>query len=298
MAEVKWIKFAVDVFDDEAIELIEEMPDGDALLIIWFKLLAKAGKTNNGGLVYFKENIPYTDEMLATVFKKPLNTIRMAINIFKQFGMIEITNSNEILIKNWEKHQNVDEMNKLREQNRKRQQRFRENQKLRLVDKRSNVTCNVTVTQSNAIEEDIDIDKDKEIDKEIDKDIVVIEDEEKNNNNINNPILQDGTFEDFDFYGEYCNVGLTKQQHGKLLAMIMNKKALEEIIEDLGRAIEIGKETKFTYALPNLHYERLRAYWKYKKNNPQKFIKKDDNTENNETSLNGFFERMDKLRGA
>lgn len=294
MAEVKWIKFAVDVFDDEAIELIEEMPDGDALLIIWFKLLAKAGKTNNGGLVYFKENIPYTDEMLATVFKKPLNTIRMAINIFKQFGMIEITNSNEILIKNWEKHQNVDEMNKLREQNRKRQQRFRENQKLRLVDKRSNVTCNVTVTQSNAIEEDIDIDKDKEID----KDIVVIEDEEKNNNNINNPILQDGTFEDFDFYGEYCNVGLTKQQHGKLLAMIMNKKALEEIIEDLGRAIEIGKETKFTYALPNLHYERLRAYWKYKKNNPQKFIKKDDNTENNETSLNGFFERMDKLRGA
>ena len=129
MTEVKWIKLSTNIFDDETIKLIEQMPEGDAIIVIWFKLLVKAGLTNNNGLVYLKENIPYTEEMLATVFNKPLATIRLALRVFEQFKMIEITNANEILIKNWEKHQNVAGMEQIREYNRLAKRKQRQKQK-------------------------------------------------------------------------------------------------------------------------------------------------------------------------
>ena len=44
------------------------MPESDTILIIWVKLLAQAGKTNASGYIYLNQNIPYTDEMLATIF--------------------------------------------------------------------------------------------------------------------------------------------------------------------------------------------------------------------------------------
>lgn len=64
MAEVKWIKIATEIFDNKKIRLIESMPDGDALIVVWFKLLMLAGKTNDGGMVYFTKDIPFTDQML------------------------------------------------------------------------------------------------------------------------------------------------------------------------------------------------------------------------------------------
>lgn len=160
MNEVKWIKITTDIFDDEKIKLIDSMPDRDTLLVIWFKLLAMAGKTNDRGLVYVIKEIPTTDEMLATIFNRPINTVRLALKTFSDFGMIKI--NKHINIVNWDKHQNVDGLDKIREQARLRQARYREKQKNLLEDK-----SNVTVTSSNAL--DIDIEKEKEIDKKKDK---------------------------------------------------------------------------------------------------------------------------------
>lgn len=154
MAEVKWIKLSIDVFDNRKIKLIEALPDGDAMVVTWFKLLCLAGNTNDNGDVYFTNEVPYTEEMLATLFNKPLQTVRMALNTFQQFGMLEVIDD-IIHISNWEKYQNVEGMDRIREQTRNRVAKHREKKKLE---------CNVTVTQCNAtdIEEDIDIDKDIE----------------------------------------------------------------------------------------------------------------------------------------
>lgn len=46
MSEIKWIKITTDVFDDEKICLIDALPDHDAILVIWFKILVLAGKLN------------------------------------------------------------------------------------------------------------------------------------------------------------------------------------------------------------------------------------------------------------
>lgn len=156
MAEVKWIKIATEIFDNKKIRLIESMPEGDALIVVWFKLLMLAGKTNDGGMVYFTKDIPFTDQMLSTYFNKPISTIQLALNTFQRFGMIDIVDE-LIYVSNWEEYQNVDGLDKIREQTRKRVQKHRDIKRLEC-----NVTSNVTVTQGNAIDIDIDIEKDIE----------------------------------------------------------------------------------------------------------------------------------------
>ena len=165
MSEIKWIKITTDIFDDEKICLIDALPDHDAILVIWFKILALAGKHNRNGLLMMSDKVHYTDEMLATIFRRPLNTVRMALGIFEQFGMVEIIDG-VITLPNWEKHQNIDGMEKIKEQTRNRVARHREKQKTLALG--GNATCNVTVTQCNALEEERDknknrLDKDKNI---------------------------------------------------------------------------------------------------------------------------------------
>ena len=166
MSEVKWIKINVDMFDDEKIKIIQSMPEGDALLIVWIKLITLAGKTNDGGYVYISEDFPYTDEMLAVIMNKPINTIRLALNTFTKLNMIE-NDTKGIYLVNFEKHQSLDKLAQIREKTRKRVEKYREKQKLLTENKTSNVTNRYIVTPCNAIDIDIDIEKDIDINNNI-----------------------------------------------------------------------------------------------------------------------------------
>ena len=163
MAEVKWIKLSTQMFEDEKIKLIEQMPEADTILIIWVKLLAQAGKTNASGYIYLSQNIPYTDEMLATIFNRPLPIVRMALQTFQRFGMIEIDEHNFISILNWEKHQNVEGMDRVRKLNAERNKRYRERKKQLQLSSPQNES-DVSVTSRDGT--DIDKELDKDIDKE------------------------------------------------------------------------------------------------------------------------------------
>lgn len=125
MADINWIKLRVDMFDDEKIKIIQSMPEGDAILVIWIRIIALAGKCNAKGLVLIEDEFPYSDEMLATIFNKPLTTVRLALGTFEKFRMIERTEKG-IYISNFEKHQNTEGMERIREQARIRKQRERE----------------------------------------------------------------------------------------------------------------------------------------------------------------------------
>lgn len=158
MTSVKWIKINVDMFDDEKIKIIQAMPEGDSLLVVWIKLITLAGKTNNGGYVYMSDNIPYTEEMLSTIMNKPLNIIKLALQTFIHLGMIE-NDERGIYLINFEKHQSLDKLEQIKEQTRLRVAKYRAKLK-------QNNDVTLQVTQSNAI--DIDIDK------ELDKDIYIL----------------------------------------------------------------------------------------------------------------------------
>ena len=177
--EVKWIKITTDIFDDEKIKLIDSMPERDTILVIWLKILTLAGKSNRTGYLLFSDNIPYDEEMLSTLFNRPLNSIRLAIGTFKKFKMITVEHFEDteddkeiFYISNWEKHQNVEGMEKLKIQWKEASKRYRENKKLEHSMTSYDGTYDVIEQNKN---KNKNIDKDKDIEKEIYKE------KEKNN---------------------------------------------------------------------------------------------------------------------
>jgi len=183
--KVKWIKIVTDIFDDDKIKIIESLPEGYALIVCWFKVLCLAGKSNVYGMLMLNDRIAYTDEMLAAIFRMPINTVRYALDTFERMEMIERTDVGAVAVVNWEKHQNTKTLDDMRQKGRERVRRFRERQKQALLESGSqgdtecnvtgnvnaNVTgngCNADVTNKNKdIEniENIDISKEKIIKK-------------------------------------------------------------------------------------------------------------------------------------
>lgn len=131
----KWIKITTDFSNDEKIQLIEALPNGDTLIVIWVKLLCLAGKLCDGG-AFTINGKPLTPENFVAILHRPLEVIKEAVNIFIDYGMIEWDrNTNIISVKNWNKHQSMEDV--AREKNRQRQAAYRA---------RHNVTNNVTGT--------------------------------------------------------------------------------------------------------------------------------------------------------
>lgn len=224
MAEVKWIKIVTDVFDDEKILLIETLPESDSLIVIWFKLLCLAGKQNNNGVFLMNDKIPYTEEMLSAIFRRPLNTVKLALKTFEDFGMIEVVDG-VIVIPNWDKHQSLDKLEMAREKTRQRVAKHREKQKLIALGEgkidevtECNVTCNEEVTDGNA--------------NRIDK--MRIE-EDKNRKDKEKNIKHK--------HGEYKHVLLTDIEYNKLLEQY-GSSGLETIITYLDEYLEM-KGTKY-----------------------------------------------------
>ena len=224
MAAVKWIKIVTDIFDDEKIQLIEAMPEADSIIVIWFKLLCMAGKQNNGGVFMLNDKIAYTDEMLSTIFRRPINTVRLALSTFEQFGMVEIIN-NTITIPSWGKHQNLEGIEKSNEQARLRMQKYRERQKQLIAGCVTERNGCVTVAQTD---EDIDKEEDKE------KELYIKDKGSKP------PRSQKHK------YGEYNNVLLTDEEIEKLKTEYSDYK---ERIERLSSYVaSTGKSYKSHYA--------------------------------------------------
>ncbi|MCR4944656.1 MAG: phage replisome organizer N-terminal domain-containing protein [Clostridium sp.] len=180
MSDIKWIKITTDMFDNEKIRLIDAMPERDTIHYVWMRLLVQAGKTNANGFIYLSDQIPYTEEMLSTLFNRNINSIRLALSVLENFKMINIEENKEIKIVNWEKYQNVEGVERIREQTRKRVAKCRERKK----EEKANVTkSNVTVTEQkekekNKNKEDLEVDEEKEI--RLDQDKNLDENREKN----------------------------------------------------------------------------------------------------------------------
>lgn len=229
MAEVKWIKIVTDIFDDEKMLLIENLPSADSIIVIWFKLLCLAGKNNNSGVFLMNNRIPYTDEMLATIFRRDVNTVRLALATFEKYEMIEIIND-VITIPNWDKHQTLDAYEKKKERDRIYQKERREKQKLLALGEKS--SDDKTTPSSDVVVSDI------EEDKEIDIDI------EKDNNSISKDILVSSNVDTV--IKKWNKLGLSKiisikNNRLKLLKARINEYSLEEVI----KAIEMINDCNF-----------------------------------------------------
>ena len=149
MAELAWVKLSAATFDDEKLQMVEGMPEGDAVLLMWIKLICLARKTNDKGLIYITPEIPYTEDLLAVKFHKPATLVRMAVETFQHLGMIEIFPDRKIWLVNWAKYQYLEGLEKVREQGRIRVARHRRHI-ARLVRIEDSGSKRNDVTQSNA----------------------------------------------------------------------------------------------------------------------------------------------------
>lgn len=168
-SDVKWIKITTDIFDDEKILLIESLPDAYAIIVVWFKLLCLAGKQNNSGVFMINDKMPYTDKMLATIFRMKETTVQLALTTFQQFGMVEIVDG-VITIPNWGKHQNLDQLQARKEYMQKYMREYREKQKLLTGGNDSNVNGKVN-SKVNVNDPEEERDKEGDIRRKKEKDI-------------------------------------------------------------------------------------------------------------------------------
>lgn len=143
-----WFKVSADVFDSEKIKILRaDTKIGDSLALMWFFLLALARKKNDGGYVYATEGVAYTPKTLAAVGGFKPKIAETALEVFRQYNMIDIEDNGYIYIVGWSKHQNAEELSKLKER-----ERCKEAMRAKRQRERESKTCNNDVTNVDVTE--------------------------------------------------------------------------------------------------------------------------------------------------
>ena len=122
MVQAQWIKVSTGLFDDEKIQMIEQLPGGGTHVLIWIKLLCLAGKINIEGELR-QDGVIYNDAMLATLFRMKPAQITKALSLFEEFGLIFRDADGVIYLTNWKKHQSLERMERIRALDRERKQK-------------------------------------------------------------------------------------------------------------------------------------------------------------------------------
>ena len=201
MADVKWIKLNVGMFDGNSFKRIKKAKIGgerfrDKLTAVWFELMDFAGKCNADGQLIESPEIPFMsiDDIAVLIDREP-EELNLCMQYFISARMISVIDD-VYMLTNWAKYQNTDKMAELREYNRLAQQRSRE--KRRLLGAVNDASMTSQLRQGTDI--------DKELDKELDKEIE--EDKELSNST--------PTATKKHKYGEHKNVLLTDEEYAKL----------------------------------------------------------------------------------
>ena len=81
-------------FEEDAIKIIESMPDGYLYSNILLKLYLKSLKFS--GKLMFNERIPYNPTVLATITGHQVGTVKEALQLFETLDLIEVLDNGAI----------------------------------------------------------------------------------------------------------------------------------------------------------------------------------------------------------
>ena len=82
-----WLKLKDDFYDREEIKIIEDMDNGTDYINFYLKLLLKSVKTE--GRLYFRDTIPYSPKMLASITGTNIDTVKVGVDLFLGLGLME-----------------------------------------------------------------------------------------------------------------------------------------------------------------------------------------------------------------
>ena len=83
-----WLKLKRDFFKRHDIQIIEGMPNGKDYILFYLKLLCES--VDHDGSLRFSEEIPYNDQMLATITNTNVDIVRSAVKLFIELRMMEL----------------------------------------------------------------------------------------------------------------------------------------------------------------------------------------------------------------
>lgn len=89
-----YLKLKADFFEDDAMIVLESMPDGYKYSNILLKLYLRSLK--NEGKLMLSERIPYNSTMLAQVTRHSVGDVEKAVKIFAELGLIETLDNGAI----------------------------------------------------------------------------------------------------------------------------------------------------------------------------------------------------------
>nr|DAO10154.1 MAG TPA: DnaD like replication protein [Caudoviricetes sp.]DAT06617.1 MAG TPA: DnaD like replication protein [Caudoviricetes sp.] len=153
-----YLRLKDNFFDSDELKILESMKDGYLYSNILLKLYLRSLK--NDGKLVVNDRIPYNAEMLASVTGHQVGTIKQALSMFKELGLIEILENGAIYM--------LDIQNFIGKGS-------TEADRQRLYDRR--ISDEKKLTQSRNLEEilkkstpeiEIELEKDIKIEKEID----------------------------------------------------------------------------------------------------------------------------------
>lgn len=171
MAEVKWIKMMVGMFDGMSFKKIKRSKIGgesfrDKLTAVWFELMDLAGKCNHNGALVNSSGIPFTDlEEIAIQIDRDEEELKLCMGFYTREGMVTIDSNNMYSLSNWGEYQSTDKLNDLREYNRLAKQKSRAKQKL--LQAPSGDVNDKSMTGHPCQDTEEEGDKEKDIDKDV-----------------------------------------------------------------------------------------------------------------------------------
>lgn len=95
-----YLKLKESYFDDDSIVLLESIQDGVLYSNILLKLYLKSLK--HGGRLQLDDDIPYTAQMIATITRQQIGTVKRALQIFLKLGLVELLDSGAYYMSNIE----------------------------------------------------------------------------------------------------------------------------------------------------------------------------------------------------
>ena len=211
-----WLKLKRDFFKRHDIQIIESMPNGKDYILFYLKLLCES--VDHDGNLRFSEQIPYNEQMLATITNTNIDIVRSAIKIFTELKMMDIMDDGTYY---------MSEVNKMLGSETYWAKKKREQRLLPEGVGQCPTVSNASPTcPSKSIEKEIELDKD-----------IDIEGKPDSPNPPTPPATKKPTKHK---YGEYEHVRLTQEEYTKLEAEYgtrLTKEAvtfLDEYIEMKG----------------------------------------------------------------
>ncbi len=93
-----WLRLQASFFDSDEVRALESQANGKAYIVIWLKVLLKAIQQEEPGVMRFKDAIPYTPALLASILKEDIDQVSAAMKAFQALGLIVVKENGDIWV--------------------------------------------------------------------------------------------------------------------------------------------------------------------------------------------------------